>query len=297
MSTVVSSQREPVALAKPNTSVLSGASPMMRRNTDLKRAERALGGALLVAAALSGGCLTGPLSEGNAANPHLEAKVYPIKCDDGRRYAAKTLKARNYRITDVSRSGAETVVSGRNDSDRVSSSITVDCQGDGVMVRPQGGSQWVVDGLRFGYYQIVQSAEQIWPPPTGPVVQMDLFRGPEAKIEFPTEIEPLGVVAVRVKILNAGERTLTVDPRRVRAVNESGAQALPIVGADAERKLGGADPEINTKLLKATTLRHGESTVGFVFFPVASYSGGSLALVDEKTGEADDYDVNFATLS
>lgn len=269
----------------------------MRRITDSRTADGALFGALLLTAALSSGCLTGPLSEGNAANPHLEAKVYPIKCDDGRRYAAKTLKARNYRITDVSRNGAQTVVSGRNDSEKVSSSITVDCQTDGVLVRPQGGGQWVVDGLRFGYYQIVESAERMWPPPTGPVVQMDLFRGPEAKIEFPTELEPLGIVAVRVKILNAGERTLSVDPRRVRAVNETGGQSLPIVGVDAERKLGGADPDIQSKLLKAATLRHGESVVGFVFFPVASYSGGSLALVDDKTGEADDYDVNFAAVS
>ena len=37
-----------------------------------------------------------------------------------------------------------------------------------------------------------------------------------------------------------------------------------------------------------------ERLVYFVFFPVGAYTGGSLALIDDQTGEADDYDVNFA---
>ena len=32
---------------------------------------------------------------------------------------------------------------------------------------------------------------------------------------------------------------------------------------------------------------------GFVFFAAGTYTGGSLALIDDQTGEADDYDVNF----
>ena len=242
----------------------------------------------------SAGCLTGPLSEGNAAQPHLERKVFNLSCDDGRRYAARTLKARSYRITGVERSGNETVVEGRNDAERLTSRITVTCAGEGVTIQPSGHDQWVIDGLRFGFYQVVDAGDRIWPPPTGPVVKMDLYRGPEAKIEFPSELEPLGVVAVRVRVINAGERTLRIDPRRVRVVGEQGAPALPVAPADAERKLAGMDAAIKSKLLQPTKLKHGESVTGFVFFPAGTYTGGSLALIDDQTGEADDYDVNFA---
>jgi hypothetical protein len=258
-----------------------------------RRAGGSCAAAAVLAAVASSGCLTGPLSEGNAAQPHLERKVFNISCEDGRRYGAKTLKARNYRITSVERSGSDTTIEGRNDTDRVTSRLTVTCGAGGVTVSPSGSSQWIIDGLRFGFYQIADMGDRVWPPPTGPVVKMVLYRGPEAKIEFPTELEPLGVVAVWVRVLNAGERTLSVDPQRLRAIGEGGQPVLPLAPADAERRLSAADPDIKSKLLRPTKLKHGESVTGFVFFPVGAYTGGSLALIDDQTGEADDYDVNF----
>jgi hypothetical protein len=249
--------------------------------------------AAVFAAVASSGCLTGPLYEANAAKPHLERKVYNVSCEDGRRYAATTLKARNYRITSVERSGSDTIIEGRNDTDRITSRLTVTCGAGGVTVSPSGGGQWVTDGLRFGFYQVADMGDRLWPPPTGPVVTMVLYRGPEAKIEFPTELEPLGVVAVRVRVLNAGERTLSVDPQRLRAIGGGGQPVLPMVPAEAERRLSAADPDIKSKLLRPTKLKHGESVTGFVLFPAGTYTGGSLALIDDQTGEADDYDVNF----
>lgn len=250
---------------------------------------------MVCVAVLSSGCLAGPLSEGNAAHPHLDTKVYPISCEQGRRYAAQALKVRNYRITDVTRDGPRTVVSG--ETDKVSSSVTVECQQGGVTAHASGGGRWVTDGLRFGFYQLAESGDRIWPPPTGPVVKMELWQGPEAKIEFPSELEPLGVVAVKVRVINAGDRVLRIDPRRVHVHGESGGSVAPISPADAERRLASMDPEIKSKLLQPTRLAPGEKTVGFVFFPAGAYTGGSLALIDQKTGEADDYDVNFATAS
>lgn len=255
------------------------------------RASRAV--VTIVAALCASGCLAGPLSEGNAAQPHLESKVFKISCENGRRYGAKTLKARNYRITSVERSGSDTIIDGRNDTDRVTSRLTVTCGADGVTVQPSGGGRWVMDGLRFGFYQIAETGDRVWPPPTGPVVKMELYRGPEGKIEFPTELEPLGLVAVRVQVVNAGERTLRIDPGRVRAVGETGAPASPLPPAEAERMLAAADPDIKSKLLRPTKLQRGEKVTGFVFFPNGAYATASLALIDDQTGEADDFDVNF----
>jgi hypothetical protein len=248
-------------------------------------------------AAASGGCLSGPLSQGNAAQTHIERKVFPISCDDGRRYAAKALKTRNYEITSVDRNANQTVVAGKSKTESFNSRIAVQCAGDGVTIEPSSSSQWVIDGLRFTYYQLVDAGDRIWPPPTAPVVKMELYRGPEAKIEFPTELEPLGVVAVRVRVLNAGERTIRIDPRRVRGLGEGGRQVVAMAQADAERKLAGADPDIKSKLLKPVTLKRGEIAVGFVFFPAGSYEGASLALIDDKTGEADEYDASFQVIS
>jgi hypothetical protein len=268
----------------------------MRRNADRAQRPRVAALTLALLSPLAAvGCLSGPLSQGNAAQPNLDTKVYPISCEDGRRYAARTFKARSYRITSVERSGNETVVDGRSDAEKVTARLTVTCVGDGVMVSPSGAGRWTMDGLRFGFHQIAETGDRIWPPPKGPVVKMELYRGPEAKIEFPSDLEPLGVVAVRVRVINAGERTLGVDPRRVHAVSEAGGQTAPLARTDAERKLGGMDPDIQTKLLRPTKLKHGEDITGFVFFPTGDYTGGSLALIDEQTGEADDYDVLFAS--
>jgi hypothetical protein len=284
-----------LALAKQKSSVLSEARWMMGSNVDRMRqvAKRLSAAAMVLVGVATNGCLTGPLSGGNAAQPRLDSKVYKISCEDGRRYAAKALKARSYHITRVDRNGAETTIEGRNDAEGITSRLTVNCGPDGVSVSPSGGNQFVIDGLRFGFYQIADMGDRMWPPPTGPVVNMVLYQGPEAKIEFPIEIEPLGVVAVQVTVINAGERTLRIDPRRVHVVREGGQVVPPLSAADAESRLAASDPDIRSKLLRQATLKHGERVTGFVFFPVGAYSSGSLALIDDQTGEADEYDVSF----
>src|SRR5262249_21347005 len=161
---------------------------MMWREAEYSRGPGARRAVVAIVAALLGGCE----AEFNAAQPHLDTKVYPISCEDGRRYAAANLEARNYRITDVVREGTRTVVSGDSLDKKgwrhkeVSSSITVDCQADGVMARASGGGGWWVnDSLRFGYYMFADIGDQTWPPPTVPVVKMALYQGPAAKIQFP----------------------------------------------------------------------------------------------------------------
>lgn len=242
-------------------------------------------------ALMSGGCAEA-LNPGNAAQPHLELKVYPVSCEDGRRYGAKTLKNRQYAITKVTRTGSETRVDGENKTEKATSAVIVKCGADGVSMEPIGSTMWIRDGLRFSFHQLVETADKVWPPPSGPVVRMEFYAGEEAKIEFPSELEPLGVVAIRVSVLNAGDRTLTVDPKRVKAVNESGAQTAAV--ADAEKRFA-SDAETKARLLKPIKLKKGESTIGFVFFPAGAYTGGAIALIDDQTGEADDFDVNFAS--
>ena len=250
--------------------------------------------AAVLAAMASSGCLTGPLSEGNAAKPQLESKVFNISCEDGRRYAAKTLKARNYRITSVERSGSDTTIEGRNDAERVTSRLTVTCGADGVTVSPSGGGRWVTDGLRFGFYQIADMGDRIWPPPTGPVVKMVLYQGPGSE----DRVSDRARAARSRRRLGAGGQRGRAHPERRSSApaRRSEKEANRRRRWRRRTRSAGLRPPIPTSspsFCRPTKLTHGESVTGFVFFPTGAYTGGSLALIDDQTGEADDYDVNF----
>lgn len=249
---------------------------------------------LLAAPAFGSACgVDGPLAPGNAANPQLKEKVFPVSCDDGRRFAARTLKARNFQITDVERTPSGGTVSGVNKSERFTAKITVECLADGVRMKPSAGNAWVEQGLRFGFHQMIDFEGKTFPPPTYPVVKLDLISGPEGKLEFPESLESSGLVAVRVDVLNAGQRVLRIDPRQVHAVSASGGKTPPVPATEVERRLA-SDPDLKSKLLRNVKLKPGEKAVGFVFFPAAAYQGAGLALIDDKTNEADDFDVMFA---
>lgn len=255
---------------------------------------RAVLSLLCAAAALQAGCAVpgSPLAQGNAANPQLETKVYDVSCDEGLRLAAKAFKSRSYRITAVDRTANGGVVHGHHEQDGVDAQLDIACVAGGVTATPSGGGAWVTQGLRFGFYQVYSFRNQMYPPPTQPVVRVDLYRGPEAKIEFPQEIEPAGVVAVRVEVLNAGDRAIRIDPMRVHARTASGSTAMPLPVSEAQKRLS-FDPKIGEKVLKPTKLNPKDKVVGFVFFPVADYTGATLFLIDDKTGEADEFDVSF----
>ena len=73
----------------------------------------------------------------------------------------------------------------------------------------------------------------------------------------------------------------------------NGQPVPPLSAADAESKFSPADPDIKSKLLRPTELKHGESVTGFAFFPAGAYTSGFLKLIDHRTGDIDDYAVNF----
>lgn len=224
----------------------------------------------------------------------LAEKAFAIPCDDALRDAAKALKTRGYRITGVDRDGGGGTVEG--DKSGQVSRIRVQCGAGGVTVQPSGGGTWIEQGLRFSFNQIVEFGDKPWPPPTGPQVTLDLIQGPEMRLEFPQDLASAGVVPVRVRVLNGGERVVRVDPTRVRAHAGAGDVA-PIAGTEVQKRLASIDGTIAAKLLRPARLRHGESDAGFVFFPAGSYRGATLMLIDDKTGEADEFEVSFGDAS
>jgi hypothetical protein len=246
---------------------------------------------VLVAIAL-GGCVPNmSVESGGTVQAPLSEKPYSISCDEGHRFAARALRAREYKVTEVNRSTAGGAIVGVKNGQ--TSTITVTCAADGVRVKATGGGTWVEQGLQFSFHQVVDRGDKIWPPPKSPRVMVEWIDGPESKLWFPQEIGSAGLTAVRVQVINGGQRALKLDPRRIVARGAGGGVA-PIPEADAKRRVGAIDPGLDAKLLKASQLGPGKSVVGFVFFPAGSYTGANVQLIDVPTGEADGYDVSFA---
>jgi hypothetical protein len=244
---------------------------------------------IALAGAAASSCV-GPAAQSTPQGA-VQLQSYNIPCDDAHRYAARSLKLRGYRITDVERGASGGSVAGRKESGETAS-IRVTCGGGGVTVNPSGGL-WQDQGMRFTFNQLVEFGDKVWPPPTSPQVRMELISGPESKLEFPQEIEQVGMVAVKVVVFNGGARTVRVDPRRIRARTGSGAGAAALGESGVKERLGSADPAIGERLLRPAKLKKGDEARGFVFFPAGSYTSAVLVMVDDQTNEADEFEVSL----
>lgn len=242
---------------------------------------------------LLAGCVPNmSVEHGGTVQAPLSEKPYAITCDEGHLYSARALRARDYEVTEVTRSAAGGTIVGVKQGQ--TSTFTVTCAADGVRVKTSGGGIWVEQGLQFSFHQVVDKGEKIWPPPKAPRVMLELVEGPESKLWFPQDIGSVGLTAVRVRIVNGGKRALRIDPRKIAARGSAGGAGVPaITEAEAKRRVGAMDPAIDGKLLRAAQLEPGALAIGFVFFPAGSYAGASVQVVDVPTGEADGYDVAF----
>ena len=242
---------------------------------------------------LLAGCVPNlSVERGGTVQAPLSEKPYSISCDEGHRYAARALRARDYKVTEVNRSAAGgSVVGVKQDQ---TSTMTISCAADGVRLKASGGGIWVEQGIQFSFHQVVEKGDKIWPPPKAPRVMVEWIDGPESKLWFPQEIASVGLTAVRVQVINGGKRALRLDPRRITGRRGAGGGMPPLAEAEAKRRVGAMDPAIDSKLLRGGEIAPGASVVGFVFYPAGTYTGANVQLVDVPTGEADGYDVSFA---
>ena len=242
---------------------------------------------------LLAGCVPNmSVERGGTVQAPLSEKPYSITCDEGHRYAARALRAREYKVTEVNRSAAGGSVIGVKQDQ--TSTMTITCAADGVRMKTSGGGIWVEQGLQFSFHQVLEKGDKIWPPPKAPRVMVEWIDGPESKLWFPQEISSVGLTAVRVQVINGGQRALRLDPRRITGRRDAGGSTPPLAEAEAKRRVGAMDPAIDSKLLRGGEIAPGSSVVGFVFYPAGTYTGANVQLVDVPTGEADGYDVSFA---
>jgi hypothetical protein len=74
-----------------------------------------------------------------------------------------------------------------------------------------------------------------------------------------------------------------------------GSGNTPAIPGDRARGQLAADPEIGTKLFAAVLLRKGDVAKGFVFYPRGEYQSMTITVVDEETGEGDEFDFEFTS--
>ena len=217
------------------------------------------------------------------AQPTPETSVvrqtYDISCDDAHRIAAKAIRVRNLKVTDVQRGPSGGVIRGANGEEL---EIRVSCEAGGVTVSASGG-HWMEQGVRMSFQNFVESGERIWPPPKGPKVLVEAYPGVEARLWFATE--PEGMSLFRVRVVNGGSRPIRIDPSRIRG-GEGGRAMTPEA---AVQRLG--DPGASARLFSRVTLNQGEEASGLVFLPAGTYDSIVVTVVDVETGEGDDFEV------
>ncbi len=147
--------------------------------------------------------------------------------------------------------------------------------------------------MRLSFSRLVEVGDRIWPPPAGPQVRMELLVGAETKLEFPQELDSLGMTVVKVRVINGGARVIRIDPRNIRARNAGGETSAALPAAAVGSRLGTMDPSIAEKILRPAKLRQGEEAHGFVFFPAGAYTIAVLPMIDDQTGEADEFEASF----
>jgi hypothetical protein len=141
-------------------------------------------------------------------------------------------------------------------------------------------------------------------------VLLEPVPGPAAQLDFEMDFQPAGVLPVRVTIDNGTERLYRLAPEAVVLVDAAGARVRPLALDDVVRRLrdapvptgssapaggdaGAIAARLRDKALVATEVGARQQTVGFLFFPAATYVKGRVSLEDVESEEAEGVVVEF----
>jgi hypothetical protein len=135
-------------------------------------------------------------------------------------------------------------------------------------------------------------------------------RGQAGKLDFKIDLSAAGVLPVRVDISNLTQRTYTLDTAAIRLTRADRERVAPLTPAEAAARIAGATrgepPQPLTTMSRdaiadALTVRQltvseivpGAEREGFLYFPLADYTGGRVVLTDKETGEDEGVSVGF----
>ena len=260
-----------------------------------------------------------------------ELKNQPLSCDDANRLAYRTIEAMRFKVSEFQPGApgqrgmikASRAASGSDDERRVT--ITIDCTPTGADLDISEEGKWLEQleierAFHHAYVNIVSmnksraELDRQIAAGTAPasqqrrdlVVIVEPRRGPAAKLDFAFDLAAAGVLPVRLVITNLTPRSYTLDPAEIRLTRTdreriaalAPGEAAARVAAIAAQPAPTASPEtiasaLAAKEFTATVIPAGAEREGFLYFPLADYTGARLLMTDEETGEAEGVRVEF----
>lgn len=225
---------------------------------------------------------------------YVAPRAYPFACEDAFRYAAKALKANGFAVSRIERGEAGGVIEGEREKGG-SMKIALTCDASGVWVTPSGETPFAENGMRIAFERVAEEAQRKAPMPTGLEFEAELIREPETQLYFSTPLAPRGLVALRMRVANGGDRDVDVDPSAARLRTAEGRLAAPVPLEELRTRLAAKDAaRLPEMLLPRTRLQQRQSIRGFLFFPAGDYAAALFPLVDTATGEPEEFEASLS---
>jgi hypothetical protein len=251
----------------------------------------------------------------------------PLSCEKANDYVLRTLQTQGFTITAfqpaaIGRAG--TLRGTREERGTQNVTVHVTCNGKTVDIDASEDGKFLGQlefkrGFYLAFTGIVQAAEitaaaerEAAQHPqeqkgAGLRVLLEPVHGQAAKLDFDLDLAAAGVLPVRVTITNGTSRTYRFDAADIVLVQKDGTRVRPLSLDDATgrvmnapRPAGAAPPssagvtqQLQARALSGATLAAKQNVKGYVFFPLAAYVKGRVALEDQATEESEGFVVEF----
>jgi hypothetical protein len=140
-------------------------------------------------------------------------------------------------------------------------------------------------------------------------ILVEPVRGQGSKLDFDIDLAAAGLLPLRISVNNHTARSYEIAPGKIRLTRADRKRAAPLALEQAAQRIEGArDPggqpltnlsageiadRLHAKLLVAATVRPGGKVSGYLYFPLAEYRRARVVVVEEESGEAEGFLVEF----
>jgi hypothetical protein len=233
--------------------------------------------------------------------PARYTEVRPdLSCERATRVAYRTLVTLGYTVTQVTvaspeRAGGVTGTRPEPDGSTRTGRVVITCDAKGAVLRP------VEDSLvpnyefsrAFGYsFKVLVQRPDVEEPAAalGLQVLVHALTPQEATLDLGGVPTTTGV-AVRITVRNNTDRTVALDPGRLRLVSEGGDATGPLAGPalDAALSTGPAADRVRRDLLGERRVAPHTTLAGYLVFPSGAYREARVTIDDVETGEGEGF--------
>lgn len=140
-------------------------------------------------------------------------------------------------------------------------------------------------------------------------ILIEPVRGQASKLDFDIDFAAAGLLPLRVTVNNHTARSYDLEPAKIRLTRADRKRERPLTPDQAAARIAGARGEdgkrltdlsaaavaerLRAKLLTATGVGPGDKASGYLYFPLAEYRRARVVAVEEESGEAEGFLVEF----